>query len=247
MQSSQLVKFVVLVLIVFSIPGLACSKKNDGSDSTQKTSTAQFENDIDKVSYIIGVQIGQDFKRNYIEDVNVDMIARAIQDVLDDKTPAISESEMGTIMETYGTELRAKQEVAQAQEMTKNQAEASAFLASNALKPEIITLPDSLQYQILKEGTGPLPKATDMVKAHYRGSLLNGTEFDSSYSRNEPVEFNVSGMIPGWTEVLQLMKVGSQWKVFIPPQLAYGEQGNRVIPPNSLLVFEIELLEIVKE
>ena len=116
----------------------------------------------------------------------------------------------------------------------------------NAKKPGVVTLPDSLQYVVLTEGNGPIPKENNTVKVHYRGFLADGTEFDSSYKRNQPAEFPLDGVIPGWTEALKLMKTGAKWRIFLPPSLGYGPRGNQTIPPNSLLIFEIELLEIVK-
>ena len=129
--------------------------------------------------------------------------------------------------------------------MSDNLIAASAFLAENARKPNITTLPDSLQYEVITEGTGAKPTTADKVNVHYHGTLLDGTVFDSSVERGEPIEFNLNGVIPGWTEVIQLMKTGAKWRVFIPPNLAYGPSGRPGIPPNALLTFEIELLGIV--
>jgi len=127
----------------------------------------------------------------------------------------------------------------------KNQKEGEVFLAENKKKKGVITLPSGLQYQVIKEGTGKIPKATDTVTTHYRGTLIDGTEFDSSYKRGEPASFPVNGVIKGWTEALQLMKVGSKWQLFIPSNLAYGPQGaGQAIGPNATLIFEIELLSI---
>ena len=131
--------------------------------------------------------------------------------------------------------------------LTDNLASAKAFLAENAEKPGIQSLPSGVQYEVIEEGTGAIPKITDMVMVHYRGTLLDGTEFDNSYNRGEPTLFTVNQIIQGWSEVLQLMKTGSNWRVFIPPELAYGENSrNPSIPPNALLIFEIELMEIVE-
>jgi len=206
----------------------------------------EFRVDMNKVGYIIGTQIGQNFKLNEM-DISLDIFVRGLDDITNDKTPALTDVEIGEVMQKFEEEMRAKQEAAFNESLTKNKAEASAFLEENAKKSGITTLPDSLQYEIMTEGSGPKPKAENTVKVHYKGTLIDGTEFDSSYSRNQPAEFPLTGVIKGWTEVLQLMKTGAKWKVFIPAELGYGTQGSPpIIGPNALLIFEIELLEIVK-
>jgi FKBP-type peptidyl-prolyl cis-trans isomerase FklB len=140
--------------------------------------------------------------------------------------------------------MQGKAQATMAAEAAKNKKEGEAFLAANKTKEGVKTLPSGLQYKVLKNGTGKTPKATDSVKAHYAGTLLNGTEFDSSIKRGEPTVFPVNGVIPGWIEALQLMKTGSKWQLFIPSELAYGERGQQSIPPNSVLIFEVELIGI---
>ncbi|MFC1692520.1 FKBP-type peptidyl-prolyl cis-trans isomerase [Candidatus Latescibacterota bacterium] len=235
---------VVFILIITATAILACGKGGDGGK--MKNNEVQLNDTGDKVSYSIGYSMGQQivnqFKMNNI-DIDPDIFIYAVRDVLLDKMPAITEAEMQEVMEMYQAEMMAYRE----EELQKQLAAASAFLAENAQKPGITTLPDSLQYEVIKDGTGQRPKSTDTVRVHYRGTLLDGSEFDSSYERGEPNEFNLDGgMIEGWIEVVLLMKVGAHWKVYIPPQLAYGDQGRQGIPPNSLLIFEIELLEIVE-
>lgn len=203
--------------------------------------------DYSKVSYIIGWQIGGDFKNSGVEDMRTKKFGRAIDDALQGKPSAIAETEMEPIMEVFMNEMRAKQETKFVQEQTDNRLEASAYLAENAKKSGVTTLSDSLQYSVINAGTGPKPKAEDTVRVHYRGTYVDGSEFDSSYKRNEPAEFPVQGVIMGWQEILQLMNVGSKWQVTIPPELAYGEMGRPGgIPPNKLLIFEMELIDIVK-
>ena len=206
----------------------------------------EFKVDMNKVSYIIGTQIGQNFKLHEM-DISADIFARGLDDITNDRTPALTDAERGEVMQKFDEGMRVKQEAALNEALTKNKAEASAFLEENAGKSRITTLPDSLQYEILTEGSGPKPKAENTVKVHYKGTLIDGTVFDSSYKREKPAEFPLTGVIKGWTEVLQLMKTGAKWKVFIPPELGYGANGSPpIIGPNSLLIFEIELLEIVK-
>ena len=206
----------------------------------------EFKVDMNKVSYIIGSQYGQNFKLNEI-DINTDIFVRGLDDITNDRTPALTDAETGEVMQKFEEDMRAKQEAAHNEALTRNKAEASAFLEENAKKSGITTLPDSLQYEIITEGSGPKPKAENTVKVHYKGTLIDGTEFDSSYRSKQPAEFPLTGVIKGWTEVLQLMKTGAKWKVFIPPELGYGANGSPpIIGPNSLLIFEIELLEIVK-
>lgn len=206
----------------------------------------EFKVDMNKVSYIIGTQIGQNFKLNEM-DISADIFVRGLDDITNDRTPALTDAEIGEVVQKFDEGMRVKQEASYNEALTKNITEASAFLEENAKKSGITTLPDSLQYEIITEGSGPKPKAENTVKVHYKGTLIDGTEFDSSYSRNQPAEFPLTGVIKGWTEILQLMKTGAKWKVFIPPELGYGANGSPpIIGPNSLLIFEIELLEIVK-
>ncbi|MBN1291096.1 MAG: FKBP-type peptidyl-prolyl cis-trans isomerase [Candidatus Latescibacteria bacterium] len=205
-----------------------------------------FKVDMSKVSYIIGSQIGENMRMNDLE-ISTGAFVRGLDDITNDKTPALTETEIADVMQKFQDDMRTKQEAEYKVAQEKNRVEASAFLAENAKKTGITTLPDSLQYEVITAGTGPKPAATDTVKVHYKGTLLDGTEFDSSYKHNQPAQFPLNGVIPGWTEVLQLMNTGAKWKAFIPPELAYGSRGiPPKIGPNSLLIFEIELLEIVK-
>lgn len=240
MQEAKALRIILAALLIFSLPFFGCAKKDGGK--------AEFKNDVDKVSYVIGVQIGENFKNSKIDpaDLNLDMFRKGITDMLNNKPSALSDSDATKIMEAFSKKLREKQEAALKKESAENQAKASAFLAENAKKPGVVTLPpDSLQYMVMKEGTGPMPKPTDKAKVLYKGTLIDGTEFDSSQAHGgQPFEFTVNQMIPGWTEIIPMMKVGSKWKVFIPAKLAYGERGMQKITPNSLLIFEIELLEI---
>jgi FKBP-type peptidyl-prolyl cis-trans isomerase len=200
--------------------------------------------DKDKVSYAIGLNIGKSLKRDSA-DIDTVILLRAIKDVLTDNKPLLTEQEAQATLTTLQADLRKKQELLTQQAAETNKKESEAFLAANKTKDGIVTLPSGLQYKVLQEGTGPKPATTDTVSVNYRGTLLNGTEFDSSYKRGQPATFGVGQIIKGWTEALQLMPVGSKWQLFIPPDLAYGARGaGRDIGPNATLVFEVELLSI---
>ncbi len=223
--------------------------------STSEAATSKeisLKTEMEKVSYVIGTQIGQSFKKQGIE-INLESLIMGIKDILAGKELALSTEESQKVMTSFRQRMMAKlaaEKEKQAAEMAKlapkNLAEGKAFLEANKTKEGVQVLPSGLQYKVITEGTGEIPTAEDKVRTHYRGTLINGTEFDSSYKRNKPAEFPVKGVIPGWTEALQLMKVGSKWELYIPANLAYGEKGRPGIPPNSTLIFEIELLEIVK-
>ncbi len=200
--------------------------------------------DRDKVSYSIGLDIGTNFKRQSL-DLDSKALAAGIADGLSGGKPLLTEDEVRKVLAQFQQQMAAKAQQAAQQLAEKNQKAGEAFLAENKKKKGVITLPSGLQYQVIKTGTGKIPKATDTVTTHYRGTLIDGTEFDSSYKRGEPASFQVNGVIKGWTEALQLMKVGSKWQLFIPSNLAYGPQGaGQVIGPNATLIFEIELLSI---
>ena len=170
-----------------------------------------------------------------------------LKDALEGNKLVLSQAEMKQVYDAWQKKMRAKQAAKQAAEAAKNLAAGTAFLEANKAKEGVKVLPSGLQYKVVKEGTGNIPTTKDKVKTHYRGTLIDGTEFDNSYKRNRPAEFPVTGVIKGWTEALQLMKEGAKWELYIPANLAYGERGTPGgIPANSTLIFEIELLEIVK-
>jgi FKBP-type peptidyl-prolyl cis-trans isomerase FklB len=202
--------------------------------------TPVLKNQKDKMSYIIGMDIGNNLKKQSI-DIDPAFLARGIKDALAGGKPLLTEKEMQETMAVFQKEMMAKQqEVA-----TKNKKEGEAFLVENKKKQGVKTLPSGLQYKVIKEGTGKKPKLGDTVTAHYWGTLIDGTEFDSSYKRGQPANFPVSGVIPGWTEALQLMGEGAKWQLFIPSNLAYGERGAGAgIGPNATLIFEIELISV---
>ena len=201
----------------------------------------------DKVNYSIGMDIGNTLKRLSV-DVNFDILVQGIRDVLSGNKTLLTAQESRDTIIAFQKEMTAKQTERIKELGEKNKKDGEAFLAENKKKEGVVTLPSGLQYKVIKEGTGDMPKPTDTVTTHYSGTLIDGTEFDSSYRRGQPATFKVNGVIPGWTEALQMMKAGSKWRLFVPPHLAYGERGTgRDIGPNATLIFDVELLSIVKE
>jgi FKBP-type peptidyl-prolyl cis-trans isomerase FklB len=198
----------------------------------------------EKVSYGIGLSIGKDFKRQDI-DVDLDLLKRGIEDGLAGATPLLSSDQLKETMQAFQKEMRAKHQARNKALGEKNQKEGEAFLAANAKKEGVKTLPGGLQYKIIKKGTGKTPTVNDSVTVNYRGTLLDGTVFDSTYKRGAPATFQVNRVIPGWTEALQHMKEGAKWKLFIPPNLAYGARGaGSAIGPNAVLIFDVELIKV---
>lgn len=198
----------------------------------------------DKVSYAIGLNIGKSLRKDSVE-VDPNIFVRGVKDALTGAKPLLTEEEMKSVLTTLQSELRKQQEETMRKAGDTNKKAGEAFLAENKTKEGVVTLPSGLQYKILTEGTGPKPTATDSVVCNYRGTLMDGTEFDSSYKRGQPATFPVSGVIKGWTEAVQLMPVGSKWQLFVPADLAYGNRGAGTdIGPNATLIFEVELLSI---
>lgn len=211
---------------------------------TAPAQTAPTMTDQQKTSYSIGLNIGLNLFEQEVK-VDVASLTKGIQDGLANTKPALTETEIRTVLMNLQKEVAERQEAKRKTLADKNSKDADAFLAENKTKEGVVTLPSGLQYKVIKQGTGPKPVATDTVVTHYKGTFLDGQQFDSSYDRGEPATFTVSGVIPGWTEALQLMPVGSKWQLFVPPKLAYGEKGfQNVIPPNSTLLFDIELISI---
>jgi FKBP-type peptidyl-prolyl cis-trans isomerase FklB len=198
----------------------------------------------DKASYAIGLNIGKSLHKDSV-DVDPNILAQGLKDGLAGGKTLLTDDEMKTAMTSLQADLRKRQEDNMQLAGEANKKEGEAFLAANKAKEGVVTLPSGLQYKILKEGTGPKPAASDSVVCNYRGTLLNNTEFDSSYKRGQPATFPVGQVIHGWTEALQLMPVGSKWQLFIPAELAYGPRGaGPDIGPNTTLIFEVELLSI---
>jgi len=223
---------VMIILIIF----IACEQ------GAQQISS--LDNDQQKISYSIGTDIGKNLKRGMYE---IDMLAlsQGIRDALNEKELLLTDAEVREMLNLYRKESQAAIKKIKTEQGEKNMTEGPKFLEENKAKEGVVILPSGLQYKVITEGTGKSPKATDKVKVHYRGTLINGKEFDSSFKRNQPAEFPVNGVIKGWTEALQLMKEGSKWELYIPSDLAYGARGaGGDIGPNATLIFEVELLEV---
>jgi FKBP-type peptidyl-prolyl cis-trans isomerase FklB len=197
----------------------------------------------DKISYSIGMNWGNMLKRETV-DIDLAILTRAMKDALAGAKPALTDQQVKEVMTAFQTEMSAKQNEKRKEAGNKNKLEGEAFLAENKKKEGVITLPSGLQYKVITAGTGKKPTLKDKVLCHYRGTFVDGKEFDSSYTRGEPIAFALTGVIAGWTEALQLMPVGSKWKLFIPSDKAYGEFGKGDIGPNTALLFDIELISI---
>jgi len=198
----------------------------------------------EKASYALGVDLGNKLKAQSME-LDADLVSRGLKDALAGKKTILNEEEIKLALSALQIELRTKAVEAAKKLGEKNKQEGEAFLAENKTKEGVVTLASGLQYKILKAGDGKKPTADDTVGCHYRGTLIDGKEFDSSYKRNQPATFPLKRAIKGWSEALQLMPVGSKWQLFIPPELAYGEKGaTSGIGPNATLIFEVELLSI---
>ncbi len=204
-----------------------------------KKSSVTLKNETDSISYCIGLSIGENLKQADLPSFNTEVFRKAIEEVLANKETKIKLENAGMYIQQYFTKLQMEQSA-------KNLKEGQEFLKKNKEQKGVVTTSSGLQYEVLKEGTGPHPTVNDMVTIHYKGTLIDGTVFDSSYEKGEPATFAVGGVIPGFTEALQLMTVGSKYRVWIPSELGYGASGNPrgKIKPNSVLVFEIELLSI---
>jgi FKBP-type peptidyl-prolyl cis-trans isomerase FklB len=198
----------------------------------------------EKLSYVIGVDIGKALEKQGVQ-IDPEIVAKGLKDGFSGGKLLMNDQEIQETMTAFQKEMRVKQEAALKQAGEKNKKEGEAFLTENKTKEGVKTLPSGLQYKVIKAGSGKKPKATDTVVTHYKGTLLDGTEFDSSYRRNQPATFKVNGVIRGWTEALQLMEEGAKWILYVPSALAYGERGaGGQIGPNATLIFEVELVSI---
>ena len=233
-------KLITIIVIFCSLFIFDC--KTD----TKKAKAVKLETNRDSVSYIIGTDISRsliDIK----DEIDLDILIRGLEDRLNEKPLLVPEEEAQPIMREFSMKMRKKQEEKSKASVENNLEAGKKFLEENKKKEGVITTESGLQYLVLKQGDGPKPSKTDKVKVQYRGTTIDGTEFDSSYKRGEPATFPVAGVIKGWTEALLLMNVGSKYKLFIPSELAYGQRGaGQKIAPNAVLIFEVELLDIVK-
>lgn len=226
-------------------PAAKTTPKPAAKTSTSTAKPLTLTTDKDKESYAFGMNIARGMKAQSI-DVDPAIMARAIHDVLSGGKPLLSDEQAVAALKQLQTDVSAKQESERKEQGDKNLKEGQAFLAANKDKEGVVTLPDGLQYKILTQGRGPIPTAADRVVCQYRGTLVDGTEFDSSYKRGQAATFPVGRVIKGWTQALEMMPVGSKWQLFVPPDLGYGERGapGSPIGPNAVLVFEIELVSI---
>ncbi len=231
-------KSFFLLVAVVAVVVAGCQNGGIGKKVSLKTS-------IDSTSYALGVLLAQQHKMGLEntpggKDLDIDIMTSAFHSVLKGDSASISFEKANEIVSAYFQGAQGK--IAQ-----KNLEEGNAFLEKNKANAGVKVTPSGLQYEVIKEGTGKMPNDSDMVKVHYHGTLIDGKVFDSSVDRGEPAEFPVNGVIPGWTEALQMMPVGSKWKIYLPASLAYGERAPQEIGPNKVLIFEVELLEIVKK
>ena len=251
-------KPVIITALVLSLSSLTFAAEEEKAvkqEKTAKEATATKEEKAAseelktfsaKLSYSLGLEIGASLKELQ-KDIDFDIFLRGLKDSLEGRKPLLTQEQTAEVRKEFMTKMQAERAQKTKELGEKNQKEGEAFLAENKKKKEVVTSPSGLQYTVVKEGDGAQPKATDEVTVHYRGTLVDGTEFDSSYKRGEPATFPVTGVIPGWTEALQLMKVGGKYRLFIPSNLAYGERGSGPqIGPNSVLIFDVELLKTAK-
>ncbi len=235
-------KAFAIALPALFVTSLALAQETAKESSKELTLNTEAE----KLSYVIGMDIGNSIKQLGPDaDVNLDIITRAMKDVMESKETLLTPQEANEVKQAYSQKMQ-KQFAAQRQvQAEENLAEGKAFLEKNKAREGVKTTESGLQYEVLEEGEGPKPKEADTVTVNYRGTLIDDTEFDSSYKRGQPATFPVNGVIPGWTEALQLMPVGSKYRVYIPADLAYGERGaGQAIGPNATLIFDVELLSI---
>lgn len=231
----------VFFLLLLPCSALFAQNKSPQKQSASPAHKSAAMTGIDSLSYAIGVQVAEYYKTQGVEKLNTDYVKKAFNDVLNNKPLAISEDECNMNIQQKLQEFMTKK-------ISVVKEKGQKFLEENKKRAGVVTLPDGMQYEIVTKGTGPIPKATDTVKANYIGTLIDGYEFDNSYKRGEPLTIPVSGVIRGWTEALQMMPVGSTWKLYIPSDLAYGDRGaGGAIPGGSTLIFTIELLDIVNK
>jgi FKBP-type peptidyl-prolyl cis-trans isomerase FklB len=244
-------KILILALVVSAGLSVSAQQKTSSKQTTatqQKKTTVTVKapavalrSSLDSLSYALGLSLAEFYKQQGISTVNTAMVSRAINDALKGEKVLLNEEQMNACITGYLQKVKSEKSSV-ARKAGEN------FLAANKSKAGVVTLPSGMQYLVIKQGTGPKPSINDTVRCHYTGTLIDGTVFDSSVERGEPAEFPVSGVIRGWVEALQLMPVGSKWKLFIPSEMAYGDnQAGPTIAPGSTLIFDVELLEIVKK
>ncbi len=224
---------------IFSVLGLVAAV----SVSANLVAATELNTEAQKLGYIIGMDIGASLKQQG-SDIDLNTLFDAIRTTYEGGTPAMTPEQAATIREAFIAQRRGEAEAEMSAAAATNAAEGDKFLLENRAKEGVMVTESGLQYMVIEQGSGPKPAATDKVRVHYRGTLLNGEEFDSSYSRGEPISFELNKVIPGWTEGVQLMPVGSKYMFYVPPALAYGPAGGGPIGPNATLIFQVELLGI---
>ena len=228
--------FAVMIMLTYLA---GCAPEEASSASELKLDTPK-----NRISYTIGVNIGQDFKSQNM-DVDPDLLLMGLKDTLSGKELQLTEEEMVQEIQNFQQEMQAKMAAEMEVKAAENKASGEAFLAENAKQEGVVVTESGLQYKIIEPGQGDSPGPADVATVHYRGTLIDGTQFDSSYDRGQPASFPVGGVIAGWSEALQLMKPGAKWQLFIPAELAYGERGaGQDIGPNSTLLFDVELISV---
>ena len=236
-----------IILSIALAAGLAWAARPAGAEeAAPEAAPVALESEHAKLSYAIGIQFATSLKRDGVE-LDLATVAQAMDDVLAGRPLAMDDAEVAHVLGNLGQELQAKRQAALQAQAHEHQATGDTFRTQHAAREGVTVLPSGLQYRVIQAGSGPTPMADATVRVHYQGTLIDGTVFDSSYRRGQPVHFPLSGVIPGWREGLQLMPVGAKWELVIPPNLGYGAQGagGGAIPPNATLVFEVELLEIM--
>jgi FKBP-type peptidyl-prolyl cis-trans isomerase FklB len=241
----KLGSFIALMTLAVALSGCeapeTATESADEADATGAPAPAAgLEGDVAKASYSLGFTMAENLIGNFADSIDEEAFVKGARDRFADRERAVSMEDARASLNA----LAAKQQEALAGRAEENQAAGEAFLAENGAREGVVTLPSGLQYEILVAAEGVMPEATDTVTTHYHGTLIDGTVFDSSYDRGQPASFPLNGVIPGWTEGLQLMAIGAKWRLYIPPDLAYGEQDRGPIPANSTLIFDVELLEI---
>lgn len=242
-----MIRTFYLFLAVAVLGLTACDAGKTHSTATpdaENTATLELTTDEDKLSYGIGLNIGTGLLQQGLPGINKEAIFQGVEDALSGAEPMVAQEELEQVL----VRLREREEAKLAALMEENAAKGAAYLAENAAREGVVTTESGLQYEVINAGDGEKPQADSIVKTHYHGTLIDGTVFDSSVDRGEPTQFAVNQVISGWTEALQLMPVGSKWRLYVPAELAYGEMSpGPAIPPNSTLIFDVELLEIIKQ
>lgn len=242
------IRYILLTVGLITTPLITLASTTETPEETvaqPQEQPAALSSQQDKLSYSFGQNIGNSLKQQKIE-LNLDLLMKGVQDAIADKKSLLTPEEMANVLKEFQKERFAKLAEERKVAAETNLKEGETFLTANKAKEGIITLPSGLQYKVITQGTGKTPKATDQVTTHYRGTLVDGTEFDSSYKRGKPATFAVNQVIPGWTEALQLMKEGDKWQLFVPAKLGYGDRGvpGGKIGPNATLIFDIELISV---